>query len=62
MNDRGAPRVVVYITNTGTGELGRFLVAKDQGPVEGRYKIEVRQDAKRWTSNSRDPVYDKNDG
>ena len=55
VDDRRAPRVVVHITNTGTGELGRFLVPKDQGPVEGRYKIEVRQDAKRWTSNSRDP-------
>ena len=55
VDDRGAPRVVVYMTNTGTGELGRFLVPKDQGPVEGRYKIELRQDAKRWTSNSRDP-------
>ena len=28
---------------------------QDQGPVEGKYKIEVRQDATRWTSNSREP-------
>lgn len=50
-----APPVVVYMNNTGTGELGRFSVSKDQGPVAGRYKVEVRQDATRWTSNSRDP-------
>ena len=50
-----APPVVVYINNTGTGELGRFSVPKKQGPIAGKYKIEVRQDATRWTSNSRDP-------
>lgn len=50
-----APPVTVYINNTGTGELGRFLVSKNQGPVEGRYKVEVRQDATRWISNSREP-------
>jgi acetyl esterase/lipase len=52
--DRNAP-VIVYINNTGTGESGRFLVPKEQGPVEGRYKVEVRQDATRWVSNSREP-------
>jgi acetyl esterase/lipase len=50
-----APPVVVYMTNTGTGELGRFYVSADRGPVEGKYKVEVRQEATRWTSNSRDP-------
>jgi hypothetical protein len=53
--DKGAPPVTVYINNTGTGELGRFLMSKEQGPAEGRYKVEVRQDATRWTSNSREP-------
>ena len=53
--DKYAPPVIIYINNTGTGELGRFLVSKEQGPVEGRYKVEVRQDATRWTSNSRHP-------
>ncbi|MEO6720322.1 MAG: alpha/beta hydrolase [Ferruginibacter sp.] len=53
--DKNAPPVIVYINNTGTGELGRFFVPKNQGPIEGRYKVEVRQDATRWTSNSRDP-------
>ncbi|MBO9682592.1 MAG: alpha/beta hydrolase, partial [Flavisolibacter sp.] len=54
-DNRNAPPVIVYINNTGTGELGRFLVPKDQGPVEGKYKVEVRQDATRWVSNSREP-------
>lgn len=52
---KDAPPAIVFIRNTGTGELGRFLVPKNQGPVEGRYKVEVRQDATRWTSNSREP-------
>jgi hypothetical protein len=43
------------MNNTGTGELGRFSVNRNQGPVEGKYRVEVRQDATRWTSNSRDP-------
>ena len=55
LNDKDAPPAIVFIRNTGTGELGRFLVPKNQGPVEGRYKVEVRQDATRWTSNSREP-------
>jgi hypothetical protein len=55
VNDKQAPPVIVYINNTGTGELGRFLVPQDQGPVEGKYKVEVRQDATRWISNSREP-------
>lgn len=55
IDNKEAPPVIVYIRNTGTGELGRFLMPKSQGPIEGRYKVEVRQDATRWTSNSREP-------
>ena len=55
LDQPGAPPVVVYMNNTGTGELGRFVVPRSQGPVEGKYRVEVRQDAMRWTSNSRDP-------
>jgi hypothetical protein len=55
VDNAAAPPVTIYINNTGTGELGRFLVPKSQGPVEGRYKVEVRQDATRWISNSREP-------
>jgi hypothetical protein len=51
----GAPPVVVYISNTGTGELGRFTVSANNGLVMGKYRVEVRQDAVRWISNSRDP-------
>ena len=50
-----APPIVVYITNTGTGELGRFSVPAEIGAVEGKYKVELRQEATRWTSTSRDP-------
>jgi acetyl esterase/lipase len=56
INNPNAPPVTVYINNTGTGELGRFLVPKNQGPIEGKYKVEVRQDATRWISNSREPI------
>ncbi|MDX2029325.1 MAG: alpha/beta hydrolase [Blastocatellia bacterium] len=52
----GAPPVVAYITNTGTGPLGNFTVSPRQGPVAGRYRVEVRLDSTRWRSNSRDPV------
>jgi hypothetical protein len=55
VENKDMPPVIVYINNTGTGELGRFLVPQSQGPVEGKYKVEVRQDATRWTSNSREP-------
>jgi acetyl esterase/lipase len=55
MDNPKAPPVIVYINNTGTGELGRFFVTKSHGPVEGKYKLEVRQDATRWISNSREP-------
>jgi hypothetical protein len=55
VDNKNAPPVIVYIRNTGTGELGRFSVLKNQGPIEGKYKVEVRQDATRWTSNSREP-------
>ncbi|HWA35886.1 MAG TPA: alpha/beta hydrolase [Cyclobacteriaceae bacterium] len=55
VDNNNAPPVVVYINNTGTGEMGRFLVPVSQGPVKGKYKVEVRQDANRWTSNSREP-------
>lgn len=51
-----APPVVIYMTNTGTGPLGAFSVKESQGPVAGRYRVEVRQDATRWLSNSRDPL------
>lgn len=55
VDNKELPGVTVFIRNTGTTELGSFIVPKGQGPVAGRYKVEVRQDATRWTSNSREP-------
>lgn len=51
-----APSVTAYITNAHTRELGSFIVDKQQGLIPGKYRVEVRQDATRWLSNSRDPV------
>ena len=51
-----APPVIAYITNAHTRALGSFLVSQNQGPVTGKYRVEVRQNATRWQSNSRDPL------
>lgn len=51
-----APTVTAYITNAHTDALGSFTINQEQGPVAGRYRVEVRQDATRWLSNSRDPL------
>lgn len=56
IDNPNAPPVTVYITNANTDPMGSFAVAKEQGPIAGRYRVEVRQDAVRWLSNSRDPV------
>ena len=50
-----APPVIAYITNAHTRALGSFIVPQNQGPVAGKYRVEVRQEATRWLSNSRDP-------
>ncbi len=50
------PSVTAYITNAHTNALGSFIVDQKQGPVAGKYRVEVRQDSMRWLSNSRDPV------
>lgn len=50
-----APSLTMYITNAHTNALGSFEVAQTQGLVAGKYRVEVRQDAVRWLSNSRDP-------
>jgi len=51
-----APPLVVYITNASTKPMAEFNIPQNQGLVPGRYRVEVRQDATRWMSNSRDPV------
>lgn len=55
VDNPNAPPVVTYITNAHTRELGSFIIPQYAGPVEGKYRVEVRQEATRWTSNSRDP-------
>ena len=51
-----APSATIYITNAHTDQLGSFALSPAQGLVAGKYRVEVRQDAVRWLSNSRDPV------
>ncbi len=53
--DPGAPAVVAYVFGT-RETAGEFAVRAERGPTPGRYTVEVRQDATRWISNSRDPV------
>lgn len=55
LDSPNSPPVVAYVMNTGPVR-GEFSVPASQGPTPGRYRIEVRQDAARWMSNSRDPV------
>ena len=50
-----APPATAYVVNTGPTR-GEFSLPESQGPIPGRYRVEVRQDATRWMSNSRDPV------
>jgi acetyl esterase/lipase len=53
--DAGAPAVVAYVFGT-SEKAGEFALRAERGPTPGRYTVEVRQDATRWISNSRDPV------
>ncbi|HEX5245347.1 MAG TPA: alpha/beta hydrolase [Tepidisphaeraceae bacterium] len=50
-----APTVVARIFNTGPVR-GQISFDAKTGPVPGKYRIQVRQDATRWVSNSRDPI------
>ena len=55
MDNDLAPPATAYVVNTGPTR-GEFSLPESQGPIPGRYRVEVRQDATRWMSNSRDPV------
>ena len=46
-----APPATAYVVNTGPTR-GEFSLPESQGPIPGRYRVEVRQDATRWMSNS----------
>lgn len=49
----GAGPIVGRVLNSTAGQpLGLFTIPKDQGPVAGRYKVEVVQTMNRWLSNS----------
>jgi hypothetical protein len=58
VDGRVAPPIVAYVANTGAVR-GEFAVPASQGPTPGRYRVEVRQDATRWASNTRDTVMGK---
>jgi acetyl esterase/lipase len=56
LQGEASPAVVAYVFGTSEAP-GHFLIPAERGPTPGRYRVEVRQDARRWASNSRDPVY-----
>jgi hypothetical protein len=52
--------VVGYVFNSTAGRpRGEFRVAAAQGPVAGKYRVEVRQDAVRWLSTANNPMTPK---
>ncbi len=51
----GAPPVTAYVLNTGPVR-GEFVVEAVHGLTPGRHRVEVRQDALHWLSNSRNPM------
>lgn len=51
----GASPAAAYVLNTGPVR-GEFVVEAAQGLVPGRYRVEVRQDAVHWLSNSQNPI------
>jgi hypothetical protein len=56
----GAPAVVGYIFNsTPGGTRGEYEVKANLGPIPGRYRVEVRAEAKRWLSNFNNPMIKK---
>lgn len=49
----GAGPIIARVFNSTAGEaLGLFTVPAKQGPVPGKYKVDVRQNMNRWISNS----------
>jgi alpha/beta hydrolase fold len=55
LDKTGAPPVTAYIFNTGPVP-GHFTIRQKQGLLPGRYRVEVRQNATRWLSNSRNEM------
>lgn len=49
----GAGPIVARVLNSTAGvPIGQFTIAAAQGPVAGRYRVDVRQNMNRWLSNS----------
>ena len=46
------PIVCRVINSTANIPIGEFTVPADQGPIAGRYSVELRQNMNRWLSNS----------
>jgi acetyl esterase/lipase len=53
----GAGPVVARVLNSTAGvPIGQFTVPASQGPVPGRYRVEMHQNASRWLSNAFTPM------
>ncbi|HVY71284.1 MAG TPA: alpha/beta hydrolase [Verrucomicrobiae bacterium] len=55
LDSTNAPARAAYVFNRGETP-GEFVLPASQGLTPGRYRVEVRQFASHWQSNSRDPV------
>ncbi len=55
LDSAGAPPVVAYLLGT-TAIPAEFTLRPERGLTPGRYRVEVRQDALHWQSNSRNPI------
>jgi acetyl esterase/lipase len=54
LDNSAAPPVTAYIMNTDTATAD-YKFGRDPGPIPGKYRVEIRQDAVVWMSNNRDP-------
>jgi len=54
LDQPGAPPVTAYIMNTDTATAD-YKFGRNTGPIPGKYRVEIRQDAMTWMSNNRDP-------
>jgi hypothetical protein len=54
LDNPAAPPVTAYIMNSDT-PTADYKFGRDPGPIPGKYRVEIRQDAVVWMSNNRDP-------
>jgi hypothetical protein len=64
LDNIGAGPIIAHVFNSTQGvAIGSFSLPAKQGPVPGRYRVDVRQNANRWLSNAfsndliRDPAF-----